>query len=216
MRHNPGYGIMRKFVERRSVIARRVFERLAWRQVDAVAAGTVEGAIHLVVADLRAGVGQDALTGLSRLECAVNSGLVRRDAIDLFGIEDGVDAVDQARLLTVRLVFALRVAVAFSGFLHLPELDLRALLALSDLPALLGSLAVGHPSRVLESASDLRRHQVNRIAAPVRLPRGGVLRNPGRLPRLLPWRDTFFEHPNDGVGNLLPEVPLLLRLRLSG
>ena len=64
--------------------------------------------------------------------------------------------------------------IAPSLHLELPVLDLRALLALADLPAVLLSLAVCEPSRVGKAFSCCRSHEVECIAAPIAAVRGWI------------------------------------------
>src|SRR5260370_28376928 len=76
---------------------------LRWR-VDAVLGTAVESAIRLVVRDAGTRVIQDLLARLDSLESCVLLGRVRRNALDLLSVEDGVHAVDKPRFLGARVV----------------------------------------------------------------------------------------------------------------
>jgi hypothetical protein len=91
---------------------------------------------------------------------------------------------------------------------ELPELDVRALLSLADLPPLLLSLAVRQPARVLKALSSRDRHQVKGIPSPVDFARGGIEREleDARLPGFLPWSRAFLQHGDNLIRDLLPEV----------
>jgi hypothetical protein len=100
--------------------------------------------------------------------------------------------------------------------LHFPELDLSSLLPFPNLPALIGSLLIGHPAGIFITLLKTRHHQVNGVTTAVCLVGGRVHghsnRSPAWLPRLLPWSYTVFQHVDDPVGHFLAEVPLF-RLR---
>src|SRR5580700_3988682 len=95
--------------------------------------------------------------------------LKRRDAVNLFGIEDGVDPMNGAVLLirrAVRRTIRILPPRRFARW-EFPVLDLTAFLALPNLPTAFSGLFVGEPARVVVTAFDSRRHQVDGIAATV-------------------------------------------------
>jgi hypothetical protein len=161
MRHNPRYGIMRQLVQRGAVVCGGVFEGVLRRQVNAVLSPAVECTVRLVVRDVRARVLQDLLASLYSLECRLLFGRVRGNALDLLSVKDGVNTVDEPRSLSIRVV---AIGRAFStavrqgrlrlvgGLFDLPVLNLGTLLAPADLPPVVGSLFVSHPTWVFVSA----------------------------------------------------------------
>src|ERR1700691_3071782 len=97
-----------------------------------------------------------------------------RNAIHLLGIEDGIDAMDQARLVSIRatvsrrapfvtLIWAVGPGPVGSG-LDLPKLDLGAFFSLAYLPAAVGGLSVSHPPRVRIAFPEATGHQVQGVA----------------------------------------------------
>src|SRR5580704_12632903 len=128
-----------------AVVSGGVFEGVLRRQVDAVLRAAVECAIRLVVRDVRARILQDLLTRLDSLESCVLLGRMRRNALDLLSVKDGVHAVDQAGFLGIRVVAvgcASITASVRSGWLHLirslpdlPVFNLGAFLAPAYLPS---------------------------------------------------------------------------------
>src|SRR5579862_135389 len=205
-------GPMGKFMQGGAVIARRVLKRLFRRQMDAVRRRSIERAVTLVVRDLRSGVCKDAFTAMSDFELGRLRPFKSGNAIDLFGVEDRIDTVDESalaffgRLTTVRLAgFSI---LLFRLGLHLPKFDVGALFALSDLPAILGSLLVGHPTWIFIATRKSGRHKVNGIAASIGPVSRGIEGHPSRLPRFLPRCDTLLKHFYDGIGDLLAVVAL--------
>src|ERR1700684_895846 len=93
---------MCKFVENLAVIAGGISESLLGREMDAILSAIVECPVYLVVHHLRPGVLQDLLTGLHSFKGSVLFRSVYRYPIHLPGIEDGVDAMDQVRLVSIR------------------------------------------------------------------------------------------------------------------
>src|SRR5215469_2261772 len=93
-----------------------------------------------------------------------------------------------------------------------PEFNLSAFLAPANLPALLLSLSVREPARIVVFALNSRRHQMDCIAAPVWTISGRVhghsRRTDSRLPGFLPRRHTVFQHLDDAVRDFLPEITL--------
>src|SRR5262249_25030243 len=129
---------------------------------------------------------------------------------------DGIHAVNQPAAFRL-FVRSIGVVVLFGGSrLHFPEFNLRPFLALANLPAVLGSLTIGHPARIIEAATNTRRHQMNAVSAAVAIPGRRIEWHPSRFPRFLPRRYTLLQHPNDGIGDLLSKVPFRLRCRLAG
>ena len=136
---------MGKFMENRAVIAGCISESLLGREMDAILSAIVEGPVYLVVDLLRPGVLHDLLTGLHSLKGSMLFRSVRRNPINLLGIEDGVDAMDQVRLVSIRATvsgpapFVTVIREARPGpvgrGLDLPKLDLCALFSLAHLPS---------------------------------------------------------------------------------
>ena len=95
MRHSPGYGIMGKFMQRRSVVALLIFERFFQRQMNAVGLAIIESRVAVGVIDFCAGVSQNAFSVLNGLEGRMIRTLIGGDSFNLLGIEYCVDTVDQ-------------------------------------------------------------------------------------------------------------------------
>src|SRR5579885_1341154 len=91
------------------------------------------------------------------------------DSVDLLGIENGVDAVDQTGLRRVARAL-LTVSVLFDFVRRrsdIPVFDLRTLFSAADLPSLVRCLLVRHPPRILVAAFEARRHQMQRVTTPI-------------------------------------------------
>src|SRR5438128_897349 len=208
-------------MQRSAVVACCVLESVLWGQVNAVRRPTVEGAIRLIVVDCRAGILQNMLGRFDHVEYRP---LIRGpfgNAFNLLCVEDGVHAMNESISATrVRLVggfvsiavtgtnwFRSRVA---SGF-HLPELNLRALLSLANLPRQRSCLPVRHPAGITVSATEAHRHEVDRVATAVcfacRWIHRYVERGIGGIPRFLPRSHPVLKHFDDAIGDLLPEIP---------
>ena len=94
----------------------------------------------MIVGNLCAGVSEDLLTCRHYFPFLRLLAFVRRDTVNLLRVEDCVDAMDRpapitgatwlARCLVARRLFACLIV-------ELPEFDLRATLALSNLPTVL-------------------------------------------------------------------------------
>src|SRR5580693_2861814 len=196
---------VRQLVERCSVISGRVLERLFGREMNTVAGPAVECPVALIVADLRAGVVENSFARAYYLKGRRALWLILRHSVDLTRVEDCIDAVNEPLAATAFVIATLPVSgiVALGCFLpgsrlHFPELDLRTFFSPAYLTAMLGSLFIRHPARVVIAALKSGRHQMNGIAAPVipicnRVPRhcNGRL---GGIPRLLPRSHAPFEH----------------------
>src|SRR5215471_2347241 len=137
-----------------------------------------------------------------------------RNALDLVGIEDRVDAMKRpprhlvGGFVARRSVLPLRVA----GFTaELPKFDVCALLTLPNLPAVLLRLAVGQPPRILIAFLQRDRHEVKGIPSAIGPCGVGIewkFKRFFRVPRFLPRGRALFEHLNDGIGDFLSEIPL--------
>src|SRR3984885_7735203 len=198
---------MCELMERRAVIAGGIFEGLLGWEMDAVLSAIVEGPVRVVMDHLRPGVPQDLLAGLHSFKGRVLFRGIGRNAIHLLGIEDGVDAMDQARPFPIRAAVSGRapfVTVIWAGGpdavgsgLDLPKLDLGALFSLAYLPAAFGGLSVGHPPRIRIAFPEAGGHQVQGIAATVGLARGRIHRHTkrsgARLPGFLPRSYTLLQ-----------------------
>src|SRR5438105_3214881 len=88
-------------MKRGAVIARSISERFLRRQMDAVRGWTIEGAVALIVRDLRAGIRQDALAAMNGFECGPLLAFEGRHTFDLLGVEDRVDPVNEAALVLI-------------------------------------------------------------------------------------------------------------------
>ena len=164
---------------------------------------------------------QDLLASLDSLEGCVLFWRVRRNTIDLLGIEDRVNAMDEPRFLGARVVAIGCACIAASvrpgwlrlvrSFFGLPVFNLGAFLAAADLPSVIGRLLVRHPPWVFVSALKAGGHQVDRVPAPIRSFARWIERDAKRtgsgLPRFLPGSDAALQHSNNVVGDLLAEVP---------
>src|SRR5437879_4767108 len=159
-------------MQRSAVIACSVLESVLWWQVNAVRRPIVEGAICLIVEDCRAAVVQNVLGRLDHFE---HRALFRGpfgNAFDLLCVENGVNAMNQSIAATgvnlgrvsIAVIGANRFRSRIASGFHLPELNLRFLLSLANLPRLSGCLSVGHPAGISVTATEARRHEVNRVA----------------------------------------------------
>src|ERR1700733_3284564 len=198
---------MCELMERRAVIAGGIFEGLLGWEMDAVLSAIVEGPVRLVMDQLRPGVLQDLLAGLHSFKGRVLFRGIGRNAIHLLGIEDGVDAMDQARLVSIRATVSGGAPVvtviwavgpdSVGSALDLPKLDLDALFSLAYLPAAFGGLPIGHPTRVRIAFPEAGGHQVQGIATTVGLARRRIYRHTkrsgARLPGFLPRSYTFLQ-----------------------
>jgi len=101
-----------QFMKCGAVIAWRVIERFLRRQMDAVRGRAIEGAVALVVRDLRPGIGENALAAVNGLECEALLALEGRHTFDLFGVEDGVNPVNEPAVI----LFGGFVAAVSDGF----------------------------------------------------------------------------------------------------
>src|SRR5665213_3447079 len=210
---------MSQLMKCRAVIPSSVLEGVLRWQVDAVLRAAIECAIRLVVRDVRARVRQDLLSRLDSLEGCVLLGRVRRNPLDLLGVEDRVYAVNEPRFLGIRVVAIGCIAASIRPrrpclvrrLFDIPVLNLGALLAPAYLPSVVCGLLVSHPSRVFVAVLQAGGHQMNRVAAPVSSLAGWIERHTertgSRLPGLLPRRDATLQHSNNAVGDLLAKVP---------
>jgi len=169
------------------------------------------------VGNIRARVPKDLLAGFDGRECGMSPWLLRGDSINLFGVEDGVDAMDKPGFRLPPVLFVVRAVTGgerlavFGLGPFLPEFDLGAFLAAPDLPVVGGSLFVGHPAGVVEPFADRRRHQVDGIASPVWIVRSGVeghgqVADRRRIPGFLPRCHTLLQHLDDGFGDLFAVI----------
>src|ERR1700687_2578575 len=131
-----------EFVSRCAIETGRVGERLPWGKLDMVAARGEIGFIA-AVADVRARALHDLFAALADLPHFAGRDDQGGDAVNLFGVENAVDAVNEAAALLV--VVGVLVAAAGLGF---PEFNMTGLLALADHPALFGGLFERHPSAI--------------------------------------------------------------------
>src|SRR5579863_1285853 len=92
---------MRQLMQRRPIISSRILEGVLRRQVNAVLRPAVECAVGLIVRDVRAGVVQNLLARLNSFKGRVLFRRMRRDALDLLSVEDGVDAMDEFGFLGI-------------------------------------------------------------------------------------------------------------------
>ena len=97
---------MGKFMQRCAVVAGGISKRLLGREMDTILSTIVECPVSLVVYYLCPGALQDLLTGVHDFEWRVLFRSVRRNPIHLLGIEDGVDAMHQARLVSIRAILS--------------------------------------------------------------------------------------------------------------
>src|SRR5438067_1621027 len=125
---------MCKFMQGGAVIVRRVFKRLFWRQMDAVRRRSVERAVTLVVRDLCSGICKDSFAAVGNFKLGGLGPFKSGHTVDLFGVEDRIDTVDQSALaffgsLTIACLAGFSILLFRFG-LHLPKLDVGALFAL--------------------------------------------------------------------------------------
>src|SRR6185437_487065 len=114
---------------------------------------------RLIVRDVRTRILQDLLARLHGFKGCVLLGCMRRNTLDLLGIENRVHAMYEPRFLGIRVVAISCAPITASvrpgwlrpvrSMLGFPVFNLGALLAPADLPTAIGGLLVGHPPRVL-------------------------------------------------------------------
>src|SRR5260370_30861080 len=181
----------------------------------------VESAIRLIVEDCRAAVVQNVLGHLNHFK---HRPLFRGqfgNAFDLLCVEDGVHAMNESsaaafvtlvgRLVSIALIganwFRSRVACG----VHLPELNLRSLLSLANLPRQTGCLPVRHPAWIPVPAEKARRHEVNRIATAVCFACRWIYRHVERsisgVPWLLPRGHALFQPVDNCICDPPPGIP---------
>src|SRR4051794_26649547 len=95
---------MRQLVEGSPVIARRVFETVFRRQMNSVLRPAVVGSVGLVVVHFRLRLRDNLLAGLYSFELRKRFRLKRWDPVDLLGIENGIDPMDERGSLVTVLV----------------------------------------------------------------------------------------------------------------
>src|ERR1019366_2153709 len=202
-------GPVRQLVESGAVIARRVVEQLAERKMDGVGGTRIEGAVGLIVCNFRARVPKDLLAGFDGGESGMSPRLLRGNSINLFGVENGVDAMYEPGftlppgLLVVGAVTGGERLAIFAFGPLLPKFDLCSFFTAPNLPVVGGGLFVCHPARVVIAFADRRRHQVDGIAAAIWIVGGGVegdgeVANRRRIPRFLPRGHALLQHLDDG------------------
>ena len=138
--------------------------------MDGVVGTVVKGAIGLVVVNGSGGIPQYTLPGFSNFKGGVNLGFVLRNAFDLLGIEDGVNAMDllvglRSRRGLIGRGVAPRCIGARIRSGEIPKLDLRPLLSFANLPAVFGGLPIRHPPRIGVAVLHSYRKQVQGVAA---------------------------------------------------
>src|SRR5208282_3350486 len=109
---------------------------------------------------------------------------------------------------------ALAIARLILDLDWLVEIDRRRLLALADLPAARGGLAITAPARVVGRESEWRHSEDEEVDAPVAMAGGRVdwrrgAAAGGLVPRSPPWRCACFERGDDLVGEFLIVVASL-------
>src|SRR5437870_10241692 len=105
-------------------IVTRRFEGRPWRKVNAVGQTVVEGALGLVMTDPGAAVSQNSFPSLQSLPLPGHSRHVSRNPIDLTGVEDGVDAVEETITPGVRRVVLGFLALRGPSIGELPKFNL--------------------------------------------------------------------------------------------
>src|ERR1051325_7194865 len=111
--------------------------------------------------------------------------LVLRNAVHLFSVEDGINAMNQTvrRLLAIASPFPVRAwcrcSIVASGF-HFPKFDLGALLAPAYLPAVVLGLFVRDPARIVIPSLESGGHKMDCVTAAIRLLRRRINGHTGR------------------------------------
>ena len=204
------------FVQGGVVKPPRVGEAVPWRKMDLVLSRRIVGAVALVVDDGDAAVRQDVLRPLVRIPNKAFLPLLRRDAVDLGGVEDMGN--DDLRLFQLhfdldRIALGVEFGLAGDGvelgdaLRKHPVLHRRPVFAPPDLVSGLSRLVVGQPAIVVP----ILEHEHERVDATVVFSGGGVDRHDGPAgdPRLLPGR-------GPGLDLLDKRVRHLAVKRLSG
>ena len=187
---------MSQLVQGRRVVAVGALELAFFRQGNAVGRRPIESTVAGRVSDLCPGRLQDLFGPLYSVPLLFCLGLdlLRRQAVDLFAVENGSEEHTRPfeldgflHFLTVRIAhrpaLVIQLVLLFVEFV---VLNGRAFLGLAHLCAGVRRLLVGPPARIGAALG----HQVNRVDALVPLAGGWVHRQVGvgfaRLPRLLP------------------------------
>ena len=208
MRHNPGYGIMAKFMEDRAVIVDLIVKRRLWRNANGVQSGNVTGNL---AANLKAGTccSNQGLGAGNNLALLVWWGSWRnllRQTITLRNIEHRIafekrDGLRVATLLACPFLFVFRnEAIGIT--------DGPALLALADTAAKFKRLFECEPTLRGIAAPDHRMPQEKNIDAGIGLGCSGIARQSKAstplpiTPRLNPWHDALFKLGNNPVCHL--------------
>jgi hypothetical protein len=160
MRHNPGYGIMAKFMKGGGKIGVRRSELILVGQRDRVIAKAITGAVAGNMPDRGAGIAQDRLGPLVTLPRRRHRPLRRRrQAFDLPGVEHhrrpharSLVAHHLSDRLAVRAEHGSAAGIADRlQALPLPELDGRAFLALAHVSPLPLRLPERQPSGIAQT-----------------------------------------------------------------
>src|SRR5664280_87021 len=133
---------MRQFVKHRRIIVRLVGEAFPRRHLNVISSRAVKGSIP-AVANVSTGVLEECLGCLDNLKWFPGLDMYRRDSVNLLSVEDGIDAVNEA----AALLFVISAIILAAG-LCLPKFNPGGLLALADLPSLIGRLFVSYPARI--------------------------------------------------------------------
>jgi hypothetical protein len=153
-----------------AVVAFSITKRLNFRHLHKVAVGTVKGSASAVL-NGHLGVGEKAFHTVEAIDCRIergHSGIeMTGQVVDLLGIENRVAFHERNFDLYIS---ALLVSAGLGDLVGID--DKRALLALADLAAKLGSLLVGQPQRAAVTPLDGRSPQHEHIDAAIRFASG--------------------------------------------
>jgi hypothetical protein len=206
MRHNPGYGIMAKLMQRGAVPVHRLVERRLWRHLHKVVARAVEG---FAAADIEARAARrDQRIGLGDCEHRIGSDhrrdIILGQSLTLVDIEHD-EALQERHLPRLAILAACGFGFGLRGE-PVGIADDSALLAAPDIAARRLGLPVGQPALRHIAFSDNLGPQDQHIDPAIFAGRSGILRHRASarraVPRLHPWQPPGFQFRDDPVRDL--------------
>ena len=192
-------GRVSELMEERRVVAVRVREGVAGREMYLILSREVVGTVGVQADRGATGVATDDRLGpLQRIGATDNGHGWELNALALGNVEDGEEPEQRIALRRLRIVGVL-------AFDPLPEDDARAVLAAADASARSLRLAVGEPARVLPAPFERRHRQHERVDAAVGAARAGVAVT-ACAPRRAPRHRAVLQRQDDAAGDLLVGV----------
>src|SRR6266516_1090120 len=130
----------------------------------------VEGAIGLIMTDPGSAIAYQGFSSFGDLPLLAHTRHMSRNPIDLTSVEDGVDAVEETITAGIWGVVPGFLSGRRASIGELPKFNLGAFLAPSNLPFVFLGLVVGQPARVFIALAHPYHHQMDGVAAAIRLP----------------------------------------------